>query len=253
MFHPSSQKEPLDHGNHGAGRAQGRHPWLLPLGLIVALAFGPFSLGTGAQSHAPVTFHSEGTFAEATSHRFTSTTAIFSFINVSRDAQKGNGSGPVVTTNVSYTVCVLTFATNRQVCQNGYGTIANGELSGDVNYGLGTPPKSLTLNFDSATEPGYLLYASECDGSGQNCSDVTPSGGPVSVNWKKNGLSSTTTTGTTRETLFNKLTFKSVGQSRSFSADSWGTIAGTPFTGGLYPTMLGSAHNLTFNMALGDQ
>jgi hypothetical protein len=251
MFHPFSQKEPLNDGNPGAGKAQGRHPWLLPYGLIAALAFGPFSIGAGAQSHAPVTFHSEGTFAEATSNRITSTTATFAFIYVSRDVRKGNGSGPVVTTNVSYTVCVLTFTKNRQVCQNGYGTIANSELSGDVNYGLGTPPKGLTLNFDSATEPGYLLYASECDGSGQNCSDVTPSGGPVSVNWKKNGLSSTTTTGTTRETLLNKLTFMSVGQSRTFSADSWGTMAGAPFTGGYYPTVLGSAHNLTFNVASG--
>lgn len=241
---------PFDDVDPRPGTTRKVRQWPLLYGLMAMLAFGSFSIGAAAQAQAPIIFHGRGTFASARYVRLSSTTNTFMYINVSRDAQEGGGSAPIVTTNVSYGVCVLTISTNIEVCQNGYGTIANSELSGDINYGLGTSPEALTLSFNSAIEPGYLLYASECDENDQTCSNTTPSGGVVAVNWRKNGLSSTTSTGASEERFLNKLTFKSVGQSRYFSADSWGTITGTPFFGTLYPTELGSVRNFTFTVVL---
>lgn len=230
MLHTPSEGGPFGDVNPKVEITRGVRLWPLLYGLIAMLAFGPFSIAAAAQGQGLDSIvHGEGTAASARFIRLTSATNTFMYIFVSRDAQKqGADSTPNVTTHVTYGVCVLNNTTDIQICQNGDGTIANNELSGDVNYGLGGPPESLALNFNSATEPGYQLSATECDENTQpeTCSSTTPIGGVVDMNWSKNDYESITSTGTSEERYFGKLTVKSVGHSAYFSSYASGSILG---------------------------
>lgn len=252
MIHPLSVGESLGDTKLKAGTTAGARRWKLFCGLIGTLAFGCFSLGASAQNRAPITFRGEGTFATARFARLSSQTNTFMYIIVSRDAaqQEGAGNTPNVTTQVTYGVCVFTNSTNIQICQNGSGTIANSELSGDVNYGVGGPPDELTLKFNSATEPGYQLSATQCDETDQNCSSATPMGGVIDLTWTKYDMESITTTGTSEERDYGKLTVKSVGHSAYFSASATGSMLGVVGQQ-LFPFPLneiGTVRNLTFSV-----
>lgn len=231
---------------------RGLRRWPPVCGFLVMLVIGPFCLGAAGQSPVIYTSHGEGTVARATGSFPAEGTYTFTSISVTRDVHRGGGGSPTVTTQVSYTVCVLTMSTNIQVCQNGYGTIDNSEFTGDVDYGLNRIPVAVSLKFNSATEPGYLIYASQCNETDNTCVDATPQGGPISVSWRKEDNHVTTTTGVTVETYPHMVTMRTAGWSRYFTAIASGTILGA-FAGNLSPTRIGIVRNFTITRDFGPQ
>lgn len=254
MPHALSGAEKPDNTNGRKTTAAGVCRWPLLYGLIIVLAvlaFGPFPVTAIAHAQTTTTIHAQGTFASARFLRFDSATTTFMYILVSRDAQEQKGSGNItVTTHVTYFVCVQTNSTLAEVCQDGDGAIANDELSGDVHYGLGGPPKALTLDFNSGTESSFQLSATECEPVGVNCSNTTPIGGVIDLTWTRNNLVSVTTTGISEERDYGKVGVRSAGRSTYISAYASGSmlgLVGVPFTG--FPSNeIGTVRNFTFDV-----
>lgn len=214
--------------------------------LIAVLAVG-FS-GVSAAAQVTTNFHIKGPFATEYSSSSSSTSYTSTYVNTGRTMQQSISGSVTTTTYVNYQVCVTTFNTGTTICEVGSGTIANSELTGDVDNGLGTPPKNLSLDFDSGIEPGYTVVATKCDAGG--CSSITPSGGPITVNWRKNGQFSRTVIGTEEDRYGTTIMTKSIGQSSFFGADSWGTMAGTPITGNT-SSQIGFANGVDLEVVLG--
>ncbi len=226
--------------------AKGACRWALFCGLGLVVALGSFSVSAVAQ--VTDNLHLEGPYATEFSSGSTSTSYTSTYINTGRDIRKSISGAMMKTTYVDYQVCVTTLSTNTTVCEVGSGTIANSELTGDVITGQGTPPKNLSLNFNSATEPGYTVIDTECDNGG--CFPITPAGGPIAVNWRKNGLNSRTILGTEEDRYGTTLMTRSNGESATFSADSWGAIVGTPITG-VTSSYVGFARSLNLEVVIG--